>query len=327
MTTLGLSYAVHVVAEAADVWREEPEADAAGGRGAGALGGGAAAHAHGPHHGAGFATLCLSPLPAVREFGILSVVGVLFTVIASLTLAPALLAVLPRPRRLPARRGTEPGPIAARVGAFDVSYRRPIFIGAAVLAVLALAGAARIQVGSQQITKFDADAPVRVHFERINETLGGANPMFVVLESAKPQGFHEPELLAEVAALQAWLREQPEVGAATSLVDTVKLLHRAFREGEPEAFAIPDSKRFISQLLFFAEGPELRRDVDRAYRTAMIRLRHPGDRLHRRRPARRPHRGAPGGPARGRDRARHRRARSCWRGGSTRSSADRPRAW
>jgi predicted RND superfamily exporter protein/CRP-like cAMP-binding protein len=273
LTTLGLSYAVHVIAAASSAARH-PAIPSSRGIAAAALEEvGLSVVLTAVTTAAGFATLLLSPLPAIRDFGLLSVAGVLLTATASLTFAPAVLALLPRPRPQPQGEDDEaPGKLAERVGRFDVRNRRKIFLATAALAVLAIGGAAQIQVGSQQITKFDADAPVRRDFERINAALGGANPMFVVLESTEPRGILATDNLHAIDELQTWLRAQPEIGAATSIVDTVKLLHRAFLD-DPEALTIPERTSFTSQLLFFSEGPELRQLVDRGYQTGLVRLR------------------------------------------------------
>lgn len=91
----------------------------------------------------GFASLTLSPLPAVREFGLLSVIGVACTVAASLTFTPAALALLPAPRRLPPDGSAGFERLAARVAHFDLT-RRPLIFGTfAALFALALLGATR----------------------------------------------------------------------------------------------------------------------------------------------------------------------------------------
>ena len=85
---LGLSYSVHVVSQFYDALRERPGDTSA-----------AATHRAlssvwlpvaltGFTTAAGFLALALSPMGAIREFGVLSVVGVLLTVLASLTAPP-----------------------------------------------------------------------------------------------------------------------------------------------------------------------------------------------------------------------------------------------
>ncbi len=275
LTTLALSYSVHVVAEYYDVVRDDP------------LAGGPVEEVlsrvslpvviTGLTTAVGFASLCLSPLGAVREFGLLSVVGVACTVVASLTFTPACLALLGPPRRVrawrPRRSAWSFDRGVERVGRFAVSNRRPIFIGAAGLFALALFGASRLQVGTDQIGKFRPDAPVRVDFEAINENLQGSNLFHVVIESEVPEGLLDPDDLGQIDALQTWLELQPEIGGTASMVDYIKLINRGFNGNDPSYFAIPEKRSTVRQLLVFGGSDELDRFVDARYRTASIQVR------------------------------------------------------
>jgi predicted RND superfamily exporter protein/CRP-like cAMP-binding protein len=273
LTTLGLSYSVHVVSEYYDATRES-QGEGPAQRVAAALAKVALpVGLTGLTTAVGFASLALSPLPAVREFGLLSVIGVGCTVAASLTFTPAVLALLPPSRRLPPGAGASFERLVARVAHFDLT-RRPLIFGVfGALFALALLGAAGIRIGTEQISKFRPDAPVRVHFEAVNQHLEGANPFFVVLQSDARDAFMEPANLKEIEALQGWLEAQPEIGGTTSLADYVKLLNRGFHENRPDQLVIPERRQLVSQLLLFGASPELRRFVEVGYHTTTIQVR------------------------------------------------------
>ncbi len=272
LTTLGLSYAVHVTSEADQERRARgeggpaPVADALARVALPvALTGGTTA--------IGFASLALSPLSAVREFGILSVLGVACTVLASLTFTPATLALLPGPRGGRTETRDAFARLVERIARFDLSHRGLIFAVTGLVFALSLVGMRSVRVGSEQVSKFAADAPVRVDFEGVNEQLGGANPLFVVLETDVPEGFMEPVNLKAIAALQGWLEAQPEIGVTTSFADYVALIYRGFHGNDPAYLRIPDTKRTVSQLLLFGASEELDAFVDGRFQTASIRVR------------------------------------------------------
>jgi predicted RND superfamily exporter protein len=276
LTTIGLSYGVHVVSEYYEVAREHPglvpRELVADSLASNAL----PLFTCGLTTAVGFGTLCLSPLGAVREFGWLSLAGTLFTLAAALTFAPAVLALLPPPRRLPPASGGRLSAAIDRfcgaVARFDVDRRRLVFGAAIAVLVVAAWGATRMEIGTQQIRKFAADAPVRVHFEAINERLGGVNPLVVVLETDRTEGFKDPENLRAVKSLEEWLEAQPEVGGCTSLVDYLEVAHRAFVGGDAP-LAIPASRALVSQVLFAAGGDELSAFVDGRFETAAVHVR------------------------------------------------------
>lgn len=223
---------------------------------------------------AGFTSLLVVAIGPIREFGLFSILGVIYTAVASVTVTPALLALCARPRRL-AHAATE-GPFerfVERVARFDTRQRVWIFAGAAVVFALSLLAAERIRVGTDHIANFAPDNPIRSGFEAVNAHLEGANPFYVVVQADYSDAFKEPANLRELEALQRWLATQPEIGGSTSLVDYLKLINRGFHENDPTYLAVPDSQRLASQLLFFGANDEIERFVDSRYQIANVMVR------------------------------------------------------
>ncbi len=267
--TLGFAYTVHVVAAYYDALRLP---DPSGG----------GAMREGLRHTAlpllltgfttiiGFLSLTVSPIGAIREFGLFAVIGVGCALLASLTLAPALLQVLPASRRLAEPKADLFERAAQRLAAFDLQHRNMIFAGGAVLAGLAAIGIARLEVTSDLIANFAPDSSIRRDFEAVNRHLEGANPFYIVVETDYSDAFTEPANLRQLRDLQVWLREQPEIGGTTSLADYVMLINRGFNEGDPAYLTIPESQELTAQLLMFGANRETKNFVDSRYRTAAI---------------------------------------------------------
>lgn len=274
--TVGLAYAMHVVSELRESVRDAPGGDTAARRervGEAMRRVGLPVVITGLTTAAGFIALTVSRVPAIQEFGWLSVLGVAYTLVLSLTFTPAafLLAGGARARPLPLDRAFASA--SERLARFDLRHRSWIVAAGVALLGLALFGATRIRVGTEYIGGFPADAPVRVQYEAINETLGGANTFYVVIESHVDDAFVDPVFLTEIESLQLWLEAQPEVGSTTSMVDHLKLIHRSFNEGDPAYFRIPESKRLAKQLLIFGAGDEIEAYVDGNFRTANVVVR------------------------------------------------------
>jgi predicted RND superfamily exporter protein len=216
----------------------------------------------------------LSPLGAIREFGWMSVVGVLCTVIAALTVTPALLAVIPGSF---GRRTPLPGRGLDRLADFltplNLEHRSGILLVGVVLLVLAALGTARIRANTDYIGNFPADSPIRTDYEAINEQFGGVNPFYIVLETDVPDAFMEPVNLRTLQSLQTWLEDQPEIGESISIVDYLMLLNRGLHDGDPAHFAIPDTRRLAKQLFFFGATRETEALIDARYRTANLVVR------------------------------------------------------
>ena len=290
MLTVGFAYSVHVVADYYKALRHDPViVEAAGGEAGWAL-----KHVSLPvmltcvTTVAGFLSLTISDFPAVREFGFVSVFGVIATTFLSLTLSPAVLQLLGPPKRSERVSSLEEGGHEGRaetetssafderitaLGRFCIEHRTGMMIVAGAIALLTLVGISQIRVDTHMITNFSEEHPTRLHFDAISERLEGARPFSVVLKSPEDEAFLDPVNLRAVDELKEWLVAQPEIGGATSFADYVKLLNRAFHEGREEFLVIPSDATLVKQYLLFSETEELEDYVASGYQNTLIRVR------------------------------------------------------
>lgn len=222
----------------------------------------------------GFGSLLLSPLVAVREFGLIGSIGVIYSWVLAVTFAPASLARGVAPKAAPRHEEGRLERLAERLARFDVRHRRGILAAALVLFALALHGTTRIRVNTDFVSNFSREHPARRDFEAISAHLGGGGGMMVVVDGGRRDAFKDPANLRELESLQRWLEEQPEVGSTTSLADYVKAIHWGFNGRSEGSLRIPESPRLVAQLLFFGASPELLRFVDTTYGATRILVRY-----------------------------------------------------
>lgn len=274
VVALGLAYAMHVLAE---YYRTElPEELDAGDAEAERVRRSLVA-VSAPLLVAGLSTaaallaLVLSPLAAIREFALLALLGLAYTLALCFSLVPAGLCLSGRlrPRRPPPAGQLFAG-LATRLASFDVRHRRVVVGSGVLVLLLGAAGATRIEVGASYIRDFPPDEPARLHHEAIDTAFGGATPLSIVIETNLPDALTDPELLAEVEALQDWLEAQPEVGGTTSLVDHLKLLHDGMTG---EGRVLPASQNLAKQLLVFGGGEAIEGYTDLNFHTTRIAVR------------------------------------------------------
>ncbi|MBW2233317.1 MAG: MMPL family transporter [Deltaproteobacteria bacterium] len=272
---VGFAYAVHVVStyyEAIDHPEEGGDGDSAAYRGL--------MHVvlptllAGVTTAAGFLSITTSNLGAIKEFGLYCTIGVVASMVASLTFAPALLSLLEEPAARTASK--EAGVIDRLLSAlanFNVRHRVGILVMGGVIALVALVGMTRIKISTDFVSNFDENSTVRRSYQAVSDSLSGASQIYVVLETDYRDAWREPANLALIEDLQEWLEKQPEIGVSTSIVDYLKLINRGFNHDDPDFYRIPASKRLVTQLLFFGGGDEIERFVDSQYQvaTALVR--------------------------------------------------------
>jgi len=272
--TLGLTYTIHVLS---DYLKHEPGSP--GGRSAADRAVATMSHIAVPI-GLSFVTTVIgflgflpSPLPAIRQFGILAMAGIGFAALLSLVLIPALLSVTGSREReqLPGEALFQR--VAASFAEFDLRHRVKILVIGVLLIPVGVLLALDIHAGSEVIRDYPADSEVRRDYEAINASFNGANVLSILIETHVSDALTDPELAREIEKLQAWLHEQPEVGSTVSYVDFLKLTRQSLNDGDPYHYSIPDTATEIKQLLVFGGSDELKRFIDARLRSTQLTLR------------------------------------------------------
>ncbi len=222
----------------------------------------------------GFAGLMISPLPAIRQFGLYSAFGVAASVVLALSAGPAVLSLLPGPRRIRQPKALEK--IFAVLSHLLMRYRLSILFLGGLTAVLALLAASQIRVGSNFVKDFPADARVRMDHEAIDQALGGANVFNIVIRADLNDAFVQPDMLSALADLEQWLQAQPEIGSVMSLMDALRQIDVALG-GLPGEFQLPDRPSTIKQMFVLGGGPEMHAVVDPRFRGTNLIVRASAD--------------------------------------------------
>jgi predicted RND superfamily exporter protein len=221
----------------------------------------------------GFGSLATSPIPAIQQFGIASSIGVLISMVLALTLTPAILQLLPTPKKIPkpAKENWVDFRLA-ELAYFSMKRAKTIFMVAGTVVVIALIAIPRIKVGTDLVNSFKEGSSIRSDFYAVNKSLEGANSIYVVLDTGAPESLQEPANLQAIETLQNWLKQQPEIGGSTSLVDYVKVINKGMHE-DGTGYEIPSSLGEITELMIIGGNEDMKSFVDTSYQTARIAVR------------------------------------------------------
>ncbi len=218
-----------------------------------------------------------TPVRAMREFGWLSLVGILVAYAAATTVTPALLLAFGRPRGLGAST-TPPPPdwferFATATAHFVVRRRTRVVVCFAFVLVATLVAASRVRISTDTLHAFPPGSRVRTDFDAINGALEGATSFSVVIDAGYPEAFADPANLREIESLQRWLEAQPEVGGTSSITDWLKILQRAASGGAPAALELPSVSSLIGGLLLVGRNDEQDDLLDAAWQRANLVVR------------------------------------------------------
>jgi predicted RND superfamily exporter protein len=231
----------------------------------------------------GFVSFAWTDLAPVSALGFYAPMGVLFALFYSLTLLPALLAILPiRAGEVRADGADGLERVLTAAGDFAAGRPRSVLAVTAALCVLAAAGLPRIEVSHDPPKWLPAEDPARRAIELVDAEMGGAMTVEVLVESSAEGGIRSPRLLDEMGRFGELLESEPldglSAGQTYSLADIVKEIHRALNEGLDSHYVVPDDPALIAQelLLFESSGSDDLEDrVDTAYSVGRISVRLP----------------------------------------------------
>ena len=219
----------------------------------------------------GFASLAVTNIASIRDFGLYAALGTLLAWGTALTVVPAGLALLPgRQRTSRATQATEK--LAARLAHFDLSQRAWLYGICAVLTLAAAWAATRIEVDTRVLRNFDSSLAVQRDFQRIGQVFDGPVPMQILIDAEQVDAFKDPANLREIARLAAWLRAQAGVGGVYALSDYVAMLYRGLSPQEAARDPLPASARLVAQLLL-GGGGNAAQYVDPEFRSTLIEVR------------------------------------------------------
>jgi predicted RND superfamily exporter protein len=216
-------------------------------------------------------------------FGTVAPLGILVTLLLTLTLAPALLAVLPFDHA-PAHAKTDLVSIRllTRAGAFATARAGRVLVGCAALAVLAGVGILRLELSFDSLAWFPDDLPVKVASRKLDAEFGGAVALEMLIETGEENGLHDPELLRRIDRAQLTVANlqvgEVIAGKSVSLIDVIKEIHQALNGGAASAHTIPGERALVSQelLLFENSGSDdLQNLADSQFSLARFTMRLP----------------------------------------------------
>lgn len=221
----------------------------------------------------GFLAVTLIRIESTQTLGAFGSLGVLLVTAGAITVAPALLAILPLPRPAPGQPHAWGRGWSIRISRFAERHRAKIIAAWA----LALGGFGlawpHIDVQTDPTRWFPPSAEVRQDYERIRSSLSGISPMNVWIRSEEGRAVTAPDVVAAIDGLASHLASLTDVGRVVTLADPLLQLHRGL-VGDASA-DLPDDQALIEQYLLLLDSVEQLDDVlaaDHAAANLLLRV-------------------------------------------------------
>ncbi|WP_067515194.1 efflux RND transporter permease subunit [Endozoicomonas ascidiicola] len=202
----------------------------------------------------GFISFCLSDIKTIAELGLVAAVSVFYVWCLTYLLLASLLLILPF-----GYNNKEPLRVSQNLLqklVNNIANNRPYILGLyAVFIFVSLVGATMVRVDADPVGYFSQDHELRQGVDQIDEHIGSARNIEIMIDSGCENCAQKPEFLTKVAELEAFIEGRPEVSQVISIVDILKSTNRALNFGDEASYKVATTQTEIAQqLLFYTMG-------------------------------------------------------------------------
>jgi predicted RND superfamily exporter protein len=200
----------------------------------------------------GFLAFLSSNLEPIREFGVFTAIGVMFSMIISVTFLPAVLSFLKVKKVKLTDTGIEDDwstRIMDKLGGFVLRNEKIIVGGYATVILVSLFAIPRLSREVNMIDYFKKDSEIRQAEEMMESKLGGSIPIQLLVKG----DLKDPFVLKEMIKLEKFLQAQPDMNDPQSIADLICEMNRVMNGH----YTIPETKAGVENLWFFIEGQDI----------------------------------------------------------------------
>lgn len=199
---------------------------------------------------AGFLSLLMSKIPAVREFGLFAALGTGLALVWTFALAPVFFTL-----RLKKIQSSNVGGWwklqVQKLSGVTLQLRHVILISGLIVFALSLAGLHRTQVETDILGAFQPQDTFRQDTETIHQKLGGVYPLELVLKAPAAGLLSDASQLEGLLNLKQSLALLPGVSQATYLTDVLLSIDRSIQKKDVSHAELVQSKyldRYLSEM-------------------------------------------------------------------------------
>ena len=222
-----------------------------------------------------------SEVAPISDLGIYASLGVMISLVLTLTLLPALLSLTKLKQKVKREAG-KLDKIMKRLAVIPVNHYKSILVLSTILVATALFAATKVELSHNPLKWFQPESYDRISTEVIDESLNGSVTIELIIDTKTVNGWNDPERLNKLNKLSSdmeqYVDSHTHIGKVISLATIVKETNRALHENDEAYYTIPDNADLVSQelLLFENSGSDDLEDVvDSQFSKARISVKLP----------------------------------------------------
>ncbi|MCP4158785.1 MAG: MMPL family transporter [Deltaproteobacteria bacterium] len=231
----------------------------------------------------GFLSMLFIPIASMQKIGIFSAFGVFYAFLITVFMLPVMLdlwsPVTKKVKENDKKREDHfIQQMIQRVEKYLFRYPKSIVLGFLIVTITLSIGVFDLNVESNTIKVIKEDLPIRKNFALVDDVMGGTQNMEILVDTGRPDGMKNPEILKAIESLQIYLetRFTDSVKTTMSLANVTKDSFKSLNNGDQNKYIIPEDKAVLENTLFLfnnANPVDRRRLVSDDYQMGRIIVR------------------------------------------------------
>ncbi|MBU4446340.1 MMPL family transporter, partial [bacterium] len=200
----------------------------------------------------GFLAFLTSNLTIIKEFGLFTAIGVFFAFIVSITFLPALLALMPPPKKmdnLNISKNASSNHFLKGLSVLILKRKNIIVLIGFIIGAIGVFSLFHISREVNMVEYFKKDSEIRQAEDMMQVKLGGSIPIQILVKG----DLKEPSILKEMIKLEKYLQSLPDVHDPQSIADLICEMNYVMND----RYCIPDTREGVANPWFFLEGNEI----------------------------------------------------------------------
>ncbi len=202
----------------------------------------------------GFLTFAISPIPAIRHFGLDVSVGVMLTYLLTHLIIPAIMVNIRRDTVIIRQNFNNSWDKVADWLIHAVTFhRKPIVLITLSLLVISIVCIFFINTNNLLMSSFPLNHPIRKSVIFFENNLSGARTLEIAITPEKGKTLKNLQIIVEIDKLHRHLDSLPLPGGIISPVTFYKSLNKSWNRGNQLYYTLPESQETLDKQLVLAD--------------------------------------------------------------------------
>lgn len=196
---------------------------------------------------AGFATFLITGNAMLMEFGLVATLGIIMMFFLSVLMVPSIFSYVKAPTEQQLRHlDTKFVHNIVEKFVYLVENKRGLIFGATITIVaIAIFGLTLMKNESFQVDDLPEDNAIYADLKYFEKEMGGILPLEISIDTKKKKGLLDLKTINKLAAIEDSLTSFNCMSHGTSLVDALKLIKRAYYNGNNDFYELPMKLEFL----------------------------------------------------------------------------------